>query len=509
MITSDLIRSALVLLFILVPKVKSVWFLLGIIFLQFSVSSFFLPARTAIIAKIVRKNNIVLANTFDSATWSALYFIGSSIGGIVADYAGLTWAFIIDSLTYLISSVCVYISLKAYKNRILKKGKIIFNNPLYSNSSNESLMSSSSESEKNEKSTNRRGTKLKNIILDIEEEEKEEGEKEEEEVEDKKKLGDKSKAKEVVENKKDQKNKKSRRKNGFLESVRFLRKNPHTFAIICVKSTGALIWGAITIIIIQIIEQHFKINKSISIPIGILYASEGIGSMISPLLAENYFKKTTRKRWVSILLGFFLFEIGLVILIIGSFLENFYIFIFGNFIRAGGIGLIWVFSTVLIQNEKPEMIGRLFGFDYGFFFLCIMISYVWGGFGKNLKLKLNTTLEIQFLVGVFIICCWIIYYLKRKKNFYQDQIIALHPNSKPNGNDNKKKYIKLQEKSDNSGYLSNQDSNIQGSTNEILTNEGPNNDDSKNRNTVSEELISTESNNEDLNIDENVKLIMN
>ncbi|KAJ6226703.1 macrolide-efflux protein [Anaeramoeba flamelloides] len=493
MITSDLIRAALVLLFILVKKVENIWFLLGIIFVQFSVSSFFLPARTAIIAKIVNKNNIVLANTFDSATWSALYFIGSSIGGIVADYAGLTWAFIIDSITYLISSICVYISLKAYRNRVLTKGKIINNNSFYSNSPYESLMGSSSESEKKEENTHKRGTKLKNIILDIEEEEKEHGEskgkkkenreeEEAEETEEEKEIEEKKEKEDT----KEQKKEKDKKKDGFLESVRFLKRNPHTFAILCVKSTGALIWGAITILIIQIIEQHFKINKSVSIPIGILYASEGIGSMISPLVAEHYFKKTTGKRWFSIFLGFVLFEIGLAVLIFGSYLENFYIFVAGNVIRAGGIGLIWVFSTVLIQHEKPEMIGRLFGFDYGFFFLCIMISYLWGGFGINLKLNSNTILQIQFLVGVFIICCWIIYLLKRKKKFKHKILDTSDSNSNSDndndngeydGNENKKS----QEKRGNTNHVSkdessiNAKSNSNGSSNGILNNEFSNN----------------------------------
>ncbi len=107
LIISDIIRGIVVLGFLLVKNPHDVWLLYLLTFIQFSISGFFFPSRNAILPDIVPEKQLGTANALSSATWSVMLAVGSAIGGIIAGYIGIYSAFILDSVTFLISAILI------------------------------------------------------------------------------------------------------------------------------------------------------------------------------------------------------------------------------------------------------------------------------------------------------------------------------------------------------------------------------------------------------------------
>lgn len=108
MVVSDLLRAAMVLL-IPLAAVSNLLLVYPLLFLITSVSLFFRPARTAIMPRIVRSQDLLAAN---SATWIAETF--ADIGGyplaalfVAFLHDALPLAFWIDSVSYVASAVLI------------------------------------------------------------------------------------------------------------------------------------------------------------------------------------------------------------------------------------------------------------------------------------------------------------------------------------------------------------------------------------------------------------------
>jgi MFS family permease len=104
MIASDLLRAATVLGLLLVRDPADIWLLYVLTILQFSLSAIFTPARTAVLANVVRQDQLVPANALDSLTWSAMLAFGALLGGVIAAVFGIATAFVLDALTFLLSA---------------------------------------------------------------------------------------------------------------------------------------------------------------------------------------------------------------------------------------------------------------------------------------------------------------------------------------------------------------------------------------------------------------------
>src|SRR6185436_15260849 len=70
-------------------------------------STFFEPAKTAVIPSIVSDRELVAANAISSVTWSIMLTLGAFVGGIVTGLFGSNVAFILDALTYLVSAALI------------------------------------------------------------------------------------------------------------------------------------------------------------------------------------------------------------------------------------------------------------------------------------------------------------------------------------------------------------------------------------------------------------------
>ncbi len=106
MIVSDLIRAALVLTLPFVAE-ANVWFVYPLVFIVTSVSLFFRPAKSAILPRIVSRDDLTPAN---GAIWTGetlADIAGYPLAGVFVAFLGtnLALAFWVDSLTYVVSAV--------------------------------------------------------------------------------------------------------------------------------------------------------------------------------------------------------------------------------------------------------------------------------------------------------------------------------------------------------------------------------------------------------------------
>ena len=107
LIVSDLLRAVVVLGFLMVRRPEHVWLVYALTILQLVFSTFFEPAKTAVIPSIVSPRELLAANAISSATWSAMLTLGAAFGGVVTGWLGTDAAFILDSATYLVSALLI------------------------------------------------------------------------------------------------------------------------------------------------------------------------------------------------------------------------------------------------------------------------------------------------------------------------------------------------------------------------------------------------------------------
>ena len=107
MIFSDLGRALIVLGFIFIDDPKWFWILYVLAALQFSLASFFEPARSALISNVVKGEDLISANALSSATWSVMFTLGAALGGLLTFLLPLKIAFVLNAATFLLSAGCL------------------------------------------------------------------------------------------------------------------------------------------------------------------------------------------------------------------------------------------------------------------------------------------------------------------------------------------------------------------------------------------------------------------
>ncbi len=104
LIVTDLMRAAVVALFILAEAIPGTAQIYALLVLQVSLSAFFEPAKSALLPSVTRREDWLTANTLSGMTWSVMLALGAGLGGGVAALLGRRAAFGIDALTFLASA---------------------------------------------------------------------------------------------------------------------------------------------------------------------------------------------------------------------------------------------------------------------------------------------------------------------------------------------------------------------------------------------------------------------
>ena len=105
MFWSDVLRGFCIVL--ILPAFYYLNSLIGayvLIFLSFCVGRFFIPAKMSIVPLLVEEDQIFLANSLVSTTAMIAAVLGLGLGGFIVEKYGIKTAFIVDALTFFISS---------------------------------------------------------------------------------------------------------------------------------------------------------------------------------------------------------------------------------------------------------------------------------------------------------------------------------------------------------------------------------------------------------------------
>jgi len=89
---------------LLVRSPGMIWLAYPLLVLETVMWGLFEPARNSIIPNIVEKDEVIVANTLASTTWSMNLFLGGALGGLLAAFLGRNFVFVFDACSFLVSA---------------------------------------------------------------------------------------------------------------------------------------------------------------------------------------------------------------------------------------------------------------------------------------------------------------------------------------------------------------------------------------------------------------------
>ncbi len=123
MLFCELARAVLVASIALISVgFVSLWPIYIIIFLVFSASRFFVPAKMAIIPELVSQDKLLLANSLSSTTGMIAAVAGFGLGGLIVERAGSSGGFFINAFTYLLSGIFILMIVTRAASYFKKEG---------------------------------------------------------------------------------------------------------------------------------------------------------------------------------------------------------------------------------------------------------------------------------------------------------------------------------------------------------------------------------------------------
>jgi len=107
MIAADLLRAVIVLLLLVVRSPEWLWLIYLASFAEALVSQFFVPAKTAIIPRLVSEQDLLTANSLNASSDAITRLLGSALGGVLMSWLGLQSVVVLDSASFLVSGILI------------------------------------------------------------------------------------------------------------------------------------------------------------------------------------------------------------------------------------------------------------------------------------------------------------------------------------------------------------------------------------------------------------------
>src|SRR5271167_2788184 len=108
MIAADVGRTLIVLCMLLIRSRERVWLVYPLLVAETLLAAFFEPARNALIPNIVEREDVVVANTLSSTTWSVNLMVGATVGGVIAALLGRDAVFLLNALSFVASAALIW-----------------------------------------------------------------------------------------------------------------------------------------------------------------------------------------------------------------------------------------------------------------------------------------------------------------------------------------------------------------------------------------------------------------
>lgn len=194
---------------------------------------------------------------------------------------------------------------------------------------------------------------------------------------------------------------------GLVEGLRYLISHPTVLVFTLLKS-GMAIKGGIMTLIPLFASRLWSDPSAVSMAVGILFSSRGIGSAIGPVLIRKWLGESPKTLKVAILAAFFL---GSFAILVFSFSKNIWTASLSIGLSGMSGSIVWVFSTALIHLEADrKFLGRIFGIEMALLTLIMGISN--GLVGVTIdKLQITIQSVILWMSGIYTIpgILWILF----------------------------------------------------------------------------------------------------
>ena len=154
---------------------------------------------------------------------------------------------------------------------------------------------------------------------------------------------------------------------GFLYMVRDWR----LLTLLTLKF-GLGIMGARVVLTTILGSREFAVDGSAALGMAMLFAFQGSGSILGPLLLGQKFSRSQNTMRWTVLLGYVAAGCGYML-----FSQAYYVPLAGFFLvlAHGGAALVWVCSTTLLHlNAENQFLGRVFAADMGLFMATASVS---------------------------------------------------------------------------------------------------------------------------------------
>ncbi|MGH3147127.1 MAG: MFS transporter, partial [Rubrobacter sp.] len=107
MVYADLLRAAILVLLLLVVAGGPLALIYVVVFVEASVSMFFIPAKNALVPNLVEERQLTAANSLNSMAEDVPTLIGPVLGGALFAVVGLNGLIMLDIASYLLSAVAI------------------------------------------------------------------------------------------------------------------------------------------------------------------------------------------------------------------------------------------------------------------------------------------------------------------------------------------------------------------------------------------------------------------
>lgn len=158
--------------------------------------------------------------------------------------------------------------------------------------------------------------------------------------------------------------------SGFMDGLRYLRRNPVAAAALFVKFGLSL--GSVDALMVAYGTVLFVIGENGTGSLGILYSAFGIGAVAGPLLVNRYNDGSILTMRRIVIGGFACVTLGWLLF---GFAPSLLLASVGLMVRAAAGSVTWTYGSTIIQlSTEDRYLGRVFSFDWAGYYLAITAS---------------------------------------------------------------------------------------------------------------------------------------
>lgn len=198
----------------------------------------------------------------------------------------------------------------------------------------------------------------------------------------------------------------------YLDGLRYLVQNREILMLAAQKGLMALAaGGAFQVIQVALAERVFVYGEGGSTSLGIQYAVAGVGTGLGPILARRFSGDRAAGLRGMLAWGYGLTVLGLALC---APLISFPVVLFGQFLRATGTGINWVFTSQLLMQELPDQVrGRVFSTEFAMFTLAsALAAYLGGWLMDAARLDLSGLIWLMAAATAVPGAAWMIWLLR-------------------------------------------------------------------------------------------------